>query len=108
MFIGQRLRQLREQKSLSLGDIEKATGLLRHYTSGVELGHTVPSLETLERFAAGLKVPLYRLFYSGEGAPATPHLTPRLSFEELAEDAGPSRIGAPFLPGIKELGGKKR
>ena len=47
MSIGARIRELRETKGLSQGDIEKATGLLRCYTSRVENGHTVPSLETL-------------------------------------------------------------
>jgi transcriptional regulator with XRE-family HTH domain len=70
MLIGQRIRQLREQKGLSQGDLEAATGLLRGYISRVENGHTVPSLETLERFAAALDVPLYQLFYTAEGGPA--------------------------------------
>ncbi len=107
MLIGQRLRQLREQKSLSQSDIEKATGLPRRYTSGVELGHTVPSLEILARFAAELEVPLYRLFYCGDDAPATPHLTPRRSLEELADDAGLSGIEARFLVKIKGLMGRE-
>ena len=47
MLIGARLRQLREQKQMSQGDIEERTGLLRCYVSRVENGHTVPSLETL-------------------------------------------------------------
>ena len=106
MLIGQRIRQLREQKSFSQGDIEKASGLLRCYISRVEHGHTVPSLETLERFAAALDVPLYRLFYTGEDTPATPHLTPRRSLEELADEAGPSGTEARFLLKLKGLVGK--
>src|SRR5690242_12862837 len=75
MIIGARLRELREAKGLSQGDIERQSGLLRCYISRIEHGHTVPSLETLERFAAALDIPLYRLFCAGEDAPATPHLT---------------------------------
>jgi transcriptional regulator with XRE-family HTH domain len=86
MVIGTRIRQLREEKGLSQGDIEERTGLLRCYVSRVENGHTVPSLETLERFAAALDVQLYELFYAGAEAPATPNLTERKSVEELAED----------------------
>jgi transcriptional regulator with XRE-family HTH domain len=48
MIIGDRLRELREEKTLSQGDIEKKTGLLRCYVSRVENGHTVPAVETLE------------------------------------------------------------
>jgi transcriptional regulator with XRE-family HTH domain len=106
MLIGERLRKLREDKGLSQGDIEHAAGLLRCYTSRVEHGHTVPSLETLERFADALNVPLYLLFYAGEGAPATPHLTTRRSLEELAEEAGPSGSEARFLLKLKGLLGK--
>lgn len=65
--IGQRIRQLREQKGLSQGDIERSSGMLRAYISRVEHGHTVPSLESLERFAAALGIPLYQLFYHNDG-----------------------------------------
>jgi transcriptional regulator with XRE-family HTH domain len=62
MIIGERLKEIRESKNLSQGDIEKKTGLLRCYISRVENGHTVPSVETLEKFARALEIPLYRLF----------------------------------------------
>jgi transcriptional regulator with XRE-family HTH domain len=68
--IGNRLRELRESKELSQGDIEKRTGLLRCYISRVENGHTVPAIETLEKMARALEMPMYRLFHDGE-APAT-------------------------------------
>ena len=69
MVIGERLRQLREQKNFSQGDIERKTGLLRCYVSRVENGHTVPSIETLEKFARALEAPTYKLFYEGDEAP---------------------------------------
>jgi transcriptional regulator with XRE-family HTH domain len=72
MVIGDRLRQLREEKKLSQGDIEKRTGLFRCYTSRVENHHTVPSVETLEKFARALEVPMYALFYDGEAPPKAP------------------------------------
>ena len=106
MLIGERLRQLREEKSLSQGDVEKASGLLRCYISRVEHGHTVPSLETLERFAAAFDVPLYRLFYTGEDTPHTPNLTPRKTLEELANDEGTSGSEARFLLKLKGLVGR--
>ena len=67
MLIGQKLKELREAKNLSQGDIEERTGLLRCYTSRVENGHTVPAVETLEKYARALEVPLYKLFYDGKG-----------------------------------------
>ena len=84
MVIGRRLRNLREEKNLSQGDIEKRAGLLRCYISRVENGHTIPSLETLERLAAALEVPLYQLFYEGEEPPPLPNLSARQTTEDLA------------------------
>ena len=69
MLVGDRIRAIRESKKLSQGDIEKRTGLFRCYTSRVECGHTVPSLETLEKFAHALEIPLYQLFYDGDEKP---------------------------------------
>lgn len=62
MEIGRKLKKLREERNLSQGDVEKRTGLLRCYTSRVENGYTVPSVETLEKYARALEVPLYRFF----------------------------------------------
>lgn len=72
MIIGERLRGFREEKKLSQGDIEERTGLLRCYVSRVENGHTVPSIETLEKFARALEIPMYQLFYDGENPPELP------------------------------------
>ncbi|MGD0963017.1 MAG: helix-turn-helix transcriptional regulator [Candidatus Acidiferrales bacterium] len=66
MEIGRKLRELREDKNLSQGDIEQKTGLLRCYTSRVENGYTVPSVGTLVKYARALDVPLYRFFTDGE------------------------------------------
>jgi len=86
MVIGRRLRKLREEKNFSQGDVEKRTGLLRCYISRVENGHTVPSLETLERLAAALEVPLYELFYEGDSPPPLPNLSAHQTTEDLALD----------------------
>jgi len=56
LIIGVRLRALREEKKFSQGEIENRTGLLRCYISRVENGHTVPAVETLEKFARALEV----------------------------------------------------
>ena len=79
MIIGDRLRILREEKKFSQGEIEKRTGLLRCYISRVENGHTVPAVETLEKFARALEVPLYQLFYDGDEPPRLPNLPRRKS-----------------------------
>ena len=83
--IGNRLCLLREERNLSQTDLEKRTGLLRFHISRIENGHAVPKLETLERMAAALEVPLYRLFYDPEGTLEPLPLLP----EALAADKTP-------------------
>src|ERR1700678_3017383 len=62
MTIGSTIRTYRLQKGMSQGDIEKRTGLLRRYLSRVENGHTVPSLETLQKIAHALELQLAQFF----------------------------------------------
>lgn len=82
MIVADRLRALRTEKNLSQGDIEKRTGLLRCYISRVENGHTVPSIETLEKMARALEVPMYQLFYEGGEPPKAPTFAARLASSE--------------------------
>ena len=84
MVIGDRLKTLREAKHLSQGKIEKRTGLLRCYISRVENGHTVPAIETLEKFARASDVPMYQLFYDGEEPPKLPNLPKRKTGNDVA------------------------
>ncbi len=84
MITGDRLRELREAKKLSQGDIEKRTGLLRCYISRVENGHTVPAIETLEKLARALEIPLYQLFYEGDEPPKLPNLLKRKTSDDIA------------------------
>jgi len=104
MIIGDRLRQLRDDKKLSQGDIEKRTGLLRCYISRVENGHTVPAIETLEKMARALEVPLYQLFYDGEEPPELPHLPKRKTADDIA--FGTSGKEARFLNRLRRVLGK--
>jgi transcriptional regulator with XRE-family HTH domain len=69
MIVGERIRALREEKKLTRGDLQERTGLQRTYIWRVENGYTVPAIETLEKFARGLDVPIYRFFYEGRGRP---------------------------------------
>src|ERR1700692_2971457 len=104
VIIGDRLRALREEKKLSQGDIEKKTGLLRCYISRVENGHTVPAIETLEKMARALEIPMYKLFYDGEEPPKLPNLPKRKSSEDIAW--GSSGKDARFLSKLRRLLGK--
>ena len=104
MIIGDRLRALREEKQLSQGAIEKRTGLLRCYISRVENGHTVPAIETLEKMARALEVPIYQLFYEGEEPPKLPNLLNRKSFDDIVW--GSSGKDARFLNKLRRSLGK--
>jgi len=100
MLIGDRLRELREVKKMSQGDIEKRTGLLRCYISRVENGHTVPAIETLEKLARALEIPLYQLFYDGDKPPDLPNLPKRKSADDIAW--GSSGKNAVFLHKLRK------
>jgi transcriptional regulator with XRE-family HTH domain len=106
MLIGDRLRELRELKNFSQGDIEKRTGLLRCYVSRVENGHTVPSIETLEKMARALEIPLYKLFYDGD-APAK---APAVFKQKSSDDGlwGSSGEDAKYLGQLRRLLGKAK
>jgi transcriptional regulator with XRE-family HTH domain len=101
MIIGDRLRSLRESKKLSQGDIEKRTGLLRCYISRVENGHTVPAIETLEKLASAMEIPLYQLFYDGEEPPKLPNLLKRKTADDIV--FGSTGKEASFLGRFRRL-----
>jgi len=88
VIIGDRLKSLRQQKKFSQFEIEKRTGLLRCYISRVEHGHTVPAVETLEKFARALEIPMYQLFYDS--------------------DMPPVALGLPTQNGIKLFGSSRK
>jgi transcriptional regulator with XRE-family HTH domain len=99
MVIGDRLRELRESKELSQGDIEKRTGLLRCYISRVENGHTVPAIQTLEKMARAFEVPMYQLFHAGEAAASIRNLKPPKNSEEW----GSTGEAANYLSKLRKL-----
>jgi transcriptional regulator with XRE-family HTH domain len=104
MVICDRLRELRESKNLSQGDIEKRTGLFRCYISRVENGYTVPAVGTLEKFARALEVPLYQLFYDGEEPPQLPNLLKRKTSDDIVW--GNSGKNALYLHKLRKCLGK--
>ena len=101
MVISDRLRTIRERKDLSQGDIEERTGLKRCYVSRVENGHTVPSIETLEKMARALEVPLYQLFYDGEAPPEIRSFAKSISAD--SDEWGSSGESAKFFQHLQEL-----
>jgi transcriptional regulator with XRE-family HTH domain len=106
MGVGLRLRQLREEKNLSQGDITEATGLARSYISRVEHEHTVPSIETLHRFASALDIPLYKIFYRSDDLVGRPVRLSDRPLERMAAEGGAGAEEARFLLKMKELSTK--
>jgi transcriptional regulator with XRE-family HTH domain len=104
MSRGDRLREMREAKQLSQGDMEKRTGLFRCYISRVENGHTVPAIETIEKFARALEVPIYQLFYDGDEPPVLPNLLKRKSLDGIAWGSAGKDVR--FLNKLRRLLGK--
>jgi transcriptional regulator with XRE-family HTH domain len=103
-MIGERLRTLRKDRNLSQGDIEERTGLQRCYVSRVENGHTIPSLETLQKMALALEVPLYKFFYGGDEPPQAPPLP--IVKKKAAEEWGFSGKWGQFVGRLRSLLGK--
>jgi transcriptional regulator with XRE-family HTH domain len=103
MMIGDRLRALREEKKLSQGDIQNRTGLFRSYVSRVENGHAIPAIETIEKFARALEVPMYQLFYDGEQPPQLSNPLQRKSSDNAWGSTGKD---VRFLNKLRRLLGK--
>jgi len=70
----------------------------------VENGHTVPAIETIEKFARALEVPMFQLFYDGEEPPKLPNLLKRKSSDEIAW--GSSGKNGRYLNKLRRLLGK--
>jgi len=100
MLIGERLRKLREEKKLSQGDIERRSGVQRSYISSVEHGRITPSIQTLEKLASALEVPMYYLVYDG-GKPSAPVLVKWESPDDTAW--GSSGKDAKYLNNLRRL-----
>jgi len=60
--VGARIRAERKAKKFSQADLEQRCGVARCRISWLENGRAVPTIETLERIADALEVPLHQLF----------------------------------------------
>lgn len=94
MILGERIRQLRNVKKLSAGEIARRTGLSRPYISRIENDHTIPSIETLEKLARGFEIPLYRFFIE-EGDEPRSAVPLRILREQSSNERGCPGIQSP-------------
>ncbi|WP_298006325.1 helix-turn-helix domain-containing protein [Anaerolinea sp.] len=93
--VGQRLRTLREEKDISIRALARMSGLSANALSMIERGLTSPSVSTLNKLAAALKVPVTAFF-------RTLPVKEEIVFRKAGE-----RTRVPFLRGIMEgLGGE--
>jgi transcriptional regulator with XRE-family HTH domain len=107
MYLADRLRRIREFKKLSQGDMENRSGLRRCYISRVENGHTVPAVETLEKMARALEVPLYQLFIESGPASNTLPLHKRKK-EDWASRGKGSRLFGKIRQATSRVDGQDR
>ena len=60
--LGERVRDLREERGLSQRRLALMIGIDKTYLCGIERGSRNPTLATLEKIADGLGIPLAELF----------------------------------------------
>ena len=82
--IGERVREIRKAKGLSLGQVGLRSGIDRTYISRIESGKVAnPSHDTLSKVAQGLGIVVSELFVKGK-EPLPGVKGPRMAEEELA------------------------
>lgn len=95
VVVGQRLRQLREERGISIRELSRRSGLSANALSMIERGLTSPSVSTLYRLTDALNVPITALFRQDQGQQA-------IVFRAVSD-----RTHVPFPLGVWEgLGGE--
>jgi len=60
-MFGERLKHVRREKGLSQGELADRAGINRSYLSMIENGHSSPTMDVVERLAAGIGISVWRL-----------------------------------------------
>lgn len=93
--VGQRLRILREERTISMRALARRSGLSANALSMIERGLTSPSVSTLNKLAIALEVPITAFFRQ------------EMAREPLVYRKAAERTRVPFLRGLIEgLGGE--
>ncbi len=103
--VGQRLRELRLERELSIRALAERSGLNVNTFSLIENGRTSPSVSTLQQIAAALEVPITAFFETSAPKNSVAHIVaqrrPRLAFAHgMLEDLGAgltNRAVEPFV-----------
>ena len=100
---------LRKARGLSQAEIEKRTGLMWCYVSRLENGHVTPGLQTLEKLANALEVPLYQILYEGtEPKPPTTAPTARTGEPLFGDKGKPAHLLRKFVENLERMSEKDR
>jgi len=85
MKLGERLRELRQQRGLTLLQVAQAIALSVSYLSDLERGRTNPSMDTLDRIAGHYQIPLGQVMAGVDGWAASPAQELAPGLDELVE-----------------------
>ncbi len=85
MKLGERLRELRQQRGLTLLELSQQTSLSVSYLSDLERGRTNPSIDTLERIASSYNMLLGEVVAGADGWQMTPQQGLAPGLQELIE-----------------------
>jgi transcriptional regulator with XRE-family HTH domain len=116
-YLGQTIRELRNQHNLTIAEVSKLVGISRGMLSKIENGLTSTSMETLEQLANALGVTLSRLFHGynkpiesaqyvkkGKGLEVVRRGTKSgHTYHLLAYEQGPNKLFEPLLISLEEV-----
>lgn len=66
--LGRRIRELRQEKGLSLSELARTVGVTRSFVSSLERGLAYPSIRVLRQIADAVEVPVFVLFIDADSA----------------------------------------
>lgn len=93
--VGQRLKELRDERQMSLREVSRKSGISANALSMIERGLSSPSVSTLYRLVGALGVPITAIFQTGPQR------------EEIVHRTAEERSRVPFPLGVWEgLGGE--
>jgi transcriptional regulator with XRE-family HTH domain len=101
-LIGQKIKERRQELKMNLRDLGEKTGLSASFLSQIENGLTEPSINSLQKIALALKVPMFTFLNGGDQpervvrANARKRLSfpnPHLQYELLTDDLSRQMAG---------------
>lgn len=101
MQLGANLREARSRRGWSIAELAGAAGLSKGFVSQVENDKTSPSLDTLERLAGALGVPMVELLRLPEATPPAPYVLRRA----FAPESAPAMRRGPEVVALTPPGG---